>query len=176
MPETRGACWHTMPPCSRFALRVELAEAARALAMNADATALPLAVTPCRSNERGAWAALWLGPDEQLLLGPRDGAEACAARVALALQAVPHSLVDISHRQGAIELAGPYAADLINSGCPLDLGLAAFPVGACTRTVFARSDVVLWRRGRQEFRLEVWRSFLPYVLGLLAQAEPEFLD
>jgi sarcosine oxidase, subunit gamma len=176
MPEapSAGSCWRTTPPFTRFALRVSLQGAAQALA--SPAAGIPLATTACRSAMRGDWVALWLGPDEQLLLGAQDGAEAFRARLAMALQGIPHSLVDISHRQVAIDLSGPHAAALINTGCPLDLDLTAFPVGACTRTVFARADIVLWRRGVQEFHVETWRSFAPYVTGLLAKAEVEFMD
>lgn len=174
--EARGACWRTTPAFARLALRVNLADAQRALGPNAGPASFPLAVTACRSSVRADWAALWLGPDEQLLLGPENGAEAFATRLGAALQAVPHRLVDISHRQAAIDLAGPYAADLLNTGCPLDLDPRSFPVGACTRTLLAKAEVVLWRRGEDAFHLEVWRSFLPYVAGLLARAETEFLD
>ena len=113
MPEapSAGTCWRTTPPFTRFALRVSLQEAAQALA--SPAAGIPLATTACRSALRGDWVALWLGPDEQLLLGTEDGAEAFRARLATALQGIPHSLVDISHRQVAIDLSGPHAAALI---------------------------------------------------------------
>lgn len=127
-------------------------------------------VTPlteaCRAAAEGEHAALWLGPDEWLLLAP-DG-EAAALDAALAGQ--PHSLVDISHRNAAFEITGDGGPAVLNVGCPLDLDPAAFPVGMCTRTVLGKAEVVLWRRSPQRFHLEVWRSFAPYVLGFLGQA------
>ncbi len=116
-------------------------------------------------------AALWLGPDEQLLLAP-DGADITAA-LAPALRDLPHSLVDVSHRQTALEVSGPHATVLLNAGCPLDLDPAAFPVGMCTRTVLAKSEIVLWRTSEHVFHIEVWRSFAAYVSGFLAEAARE---
>lgn len=157
-----------LAPLARYALRVDLAAAATACA-----GAMPIATTVCRASQLGDWHALWLSPDEQLLLGPAATGTAFAALAGNALQGVPHSLVEVSHRQGAVEVSGPAAATLLNAACPLDLGLAATPVGFCSRTVFGKSEVVLWRRAEDAFQLEVWRSFLPYVHGLLALAAAE---
>jgi sarcosine oxidase, subunit gamma len=166
-----GLCWRTGPARSRLALRGEL----RDIAIVA-AAALPMAATPCRAVVSGDWAALWLGPDEQLLIGPEAAGPAALATLRGMLLALPHSLVDVSHRQCAIEVAGQHAATLLNTACPLDLDLPQFPVGACTRTVFGKMEIVLWRRGAEQFHLEVWRSFMAYATGLLTQAEAEFAD
>jgi sarcosine oxidase subunit gamma len=157
-----------LPPLARYALRVDVTAAAAACA-----GITPVAAAVCRASQLGDWHALWLGPDEQLLLGPVDAGATFAAAVGDALQGIPHSLVDVSHRQGAVEVSGPNAATLLNAGCPLDLGLAATPVGFCSRTVFGKSEVVLWRRAEDAFHLEVWRSFMPYVHGLLALVAAE---
>ena len=39
----------------------------------------------------------------------------------------------------------------------------------CTRTVFAKAEIVLWRRAEQRFHLEVARSFAAYVHELLGE-------
>jgi sarcosine oxidase subunit gamma len=163
-----GKCWRALAPQARFSLRVDLEAAAARLE-----AVVPASTETCRARTREAWAALWLGPDEQLLIGPEQDAARVAAAISGALQGIVHSLVDIGHRQGAIEVAGPAAAALINSECPLDLRLSAFPAGSCTRTVFAKAEIVLWRLDEQRFHVEAWRSFLPYVGGLLAEAERE---
>jgi len=116
----------------------------------------------------GERAALWLGPDEQLLLGA-EGAD-IAAILEPVLRDLPHSLVDISHRQIALEVSGPQATLLLNAGCPLDLDPSAFPVGMCTRTVLAKAQIVLWRTSEDTFHVEVWRSFAAYVSEFLAEA------
>ena len=147
-----------MAPVSRYNLRVSAAGIMEAGA--AYARALP--VEACRANDAGDKAALWLGPDEWLLIGP-DGFE-------MGQIAAPHSLVDVSHRQMALEVSGTRVEDLLNTGVMLDLRLSSFPVGMCARTLLGKAEVVLWRREAQRFQVEVWRSFAPYVFDFLTQA------
>lgn len=113
---------------------------------------------PCRAVVSGDRAALWLGPDEWLLLAPAG-------------QEIRHdeadSLVDVSQRQGCLIVAGPDAAQVLNGAVPLDLGLGAFPVGMCTRTICEKAEIVLWRTAPERFHVEVAHSFLPYVSTLL---------
>jgi sarcosine oxidase subunit gamma len=124
-------------------------------------------------------ATLWLGPDEHLLLdlepvGAEDDGAALEAALELAMQGVPHALVDISHRQFALEVSGPHAETILSGACPLDLDAGAFPVGMCTRTVFAKAEIVLWRTRADAFHVEIWRSFADYVAGILAEIGREF--
>lgn len=125
----------------------------------------------CRAEAATGRAALWLGPDERLLLAPDGAGESVAAALEAALAGHPHSLVDVSHRQVALRIAGSKASELLASGCPLDLDPAAFPAGMCTRTVLARAEVVLWRSSPEEYHLETGRSFSGYVLEWLREAE-----
>ena len=118
----------------------------------------------CRANASHGRAALWLGPDEWLLL--RGGADAFDADALM----LDHSLVDISHRQIGLEVSGPAAARLLNSFIMLDLDAAAFNAGSCTRTLFGKTEIVLWRKGAETFHVEVWRSYAGYVTGLLSEA------
>ena len=81
---------------------------------------------PLASAAEGPRAALWLGPDEWLLIAEDEPAD-LASRLEAALAGVFHALVDVSHRQVAIEVAGPGAARLLAAGVPLDLDLVGFP-------------------------------------------------
>lgn len=142
--------------------------------MTAAGNALGLSISQvaCRAATNGAanggLAALWLGPDEQLLLGAEDSD--IAAALGPVLRELPHSLVEVSHRQTALEVNGPRAAVVLSAGCPLDLDPSAFPVGMCTRTVVAKAEIVLWRTAEDIFHIEVWRSFAAYVSRFLAEA------
>jgi sarcosine oxidase, subunit gamma len=131
---------------------------------------LPLPASACRAVVQGERAALWLGPDEWLLICPEHAGEETTATLGAALAELPHSLVDVSHRQVALELAGARAPALLAAGCPLDVGLSAFPVGMCTRTVLGKAEIVLWRTAPEVFRIEVWRSFALYLTGFLEEA------
>ncbi|MEP9403685.1 sarcosine oxidase subunit gamma [Sphingomonas silueang] len=135
---------------------------------------IALPAEACRSVGDDSLAALWLGPDEWLLLSadaPDDWVASLQARLGDALCA----LVDVGHRQVALEVAdGRIGAErLLASGCALDLALTAFPVGMCTRTMYDKAEVVLWRRAPDRFHVEVWRSFARYTEGLLRVAESE---
>jgi sarcosine oxidase, subunit gamma len=79
----------------------------------------------------------------------------------------------VSHRNAGFLVSGPHAAGVLNAGCALPLDLAAFPVGKCTRTLFGKAEIVLWRREETAFRIEVWRSFAAYVADLVAEAARE---
>jgi heterotetrameric sarcosine oxidase gamma subunit len=127
-------------------------------------TAIGLAVPDtCRAITFGGNALLWLGPDEFLLLASDDAAPSLAGSV------------DVSHRDTALTVSGPRAAWVINAFCARDLHPAAFPVGMCTRTVFAKAEIVLWRTAAETFRIEVARSFAPYVWACLEEARREFV-
>jgi sarcosine oxidase subunit gamma len=164
------AAWLESPePASRFILR----GAPGALAAAGEAFGLSLPETACRAATDGNRAALWLGPDEQLLLAPDGEVDAIEASLARALQGHAYSLVDVSHRQVGFSIHGPHAEWLLESQCPLPLNLRDFPAGMCTRTVFAKAEIVLWRPAEQVFRLEVWRSFSLYVVQLLHEVARE---
>lgn len=133
----------------------------------AAALGIPPSTEACRASVGDTVAALWLGPDERLLL------RSPSAPAPELPDGVVGSLVDVSHRQVAITIAGPRAEEILASGCPLDLALSAFPMGACTRTLFHKAEVVLWRTAPERFHLEVWRSFARYVEALLIEADRE---
>jgi sarcosine oxidase, subunit gamma len=180
--------WLTgLPPAARFAFH----GGAEARAALDPVWGVAFSEAACRANAHSGRATLWMGPDEYLLLDfaggeprtveplpgqPPGGASASTLFDALegAMADVPHALVDISHRQFAFEMGGPHAATILSGACPLDLNLAEFPVGMCTRTALAKADITLWRTRADAFHLEVWRSFAGYVTGVLAEIAAEF--
>ena len=143
-----------LPPATRLIIR-------------GDASVLALmgltAPDTCRANTSGGNTLLWLGPDEFLMLASDDAALVLA------------NSVDVSHRDTALVVSGPRAAWVINAFCALDLHPAVFPVGMCTRTVLGKAEILLWRIAAETFRIEVARSFAPYVWACLEEARREFL-
>jgi sarcosine oxidase subunit gamma len=139
-----------------------------------EAWGTPLSRVACRATMAMGRAALWLGPDEWLLLAPGEEPETVAAQLAARLPGIGHALVDVSHRQTALILSGVLAETVLAGGNPLDLDIGAFPVGMCTRTLLGKSEIVLWRTGRETFHIEVWRSFAPYVWEFLREHMREF--
>jgi heterotetrameric sarcosine oxidase gamma subunit len=96
-------------------------------------------------HANGSRAALWLGPDEWLLIAPDGEMPALGAWMADALGDTPASIVDVSDRNLAIEVKGSKAAEAINAFNAARPHPDAFPVGMCTRTVFGKAEIVLWR-------------------------------
>jgi sarcosine oxidase subunit gamma len=156
------------PAAARFILR-----GTDAIDAAGKAFGVTLPTTPCRSATADARTVFWLGPDEWLLIAPAAEAAALRQVLSAALDGIAHALVDISTRQIALLVDGPDAATLLNTGTPLDLSLAAFPVGMVVRTIFEKAEIVLWRSAEHSFRVEVWRSFAPYVRALLETAASE---
>jgi sarcosine oxidase subunit gamma len=164
------AAWFEVEePLSRLIFRGDAAVRAAA----AQAFGVELPPTACRAATNGSRAALWLGPDEHLLLAPDGETGGIEAAIGSALGSQAYSLVDVGHRQVGFQVHGPHAAWLLESQCPLPLNLRDFPVGMCTRTLFGKAEIVLWRPATEVFRLEVWRSFSLYVVELLHEVARE---
>ena len=159
-----------LPASARFILRGGAFVAAAASA----ALGVPIRSEPMRAAHEGLRAALWLGPDEWLLLADVAEATALSASLTAALTGLTGCLVDVSQRQTAIEISGASAEDVLNVHVPLDLSVAAFPVHMSTRTLLAKSEVVLWRREPETFRIEIARSMAPYVWDMLHEAMLEY--
>jgi sarcosine oxidase, subunit gamma len=165
-----AAPWlEAQPPLARLIFRGDAT--ARSAASLAFGIELPAGAG--RAATDGTRAALWLGPDEQLLLAPDGEAAGVQASISSALGSHAHSVVDVSHRQVGFSVQGPHAQWLLESQCPLPLNLRDFPVGMCTRTLFGKAEIVLWRTSEQAFHIEVWRSFSRYVVQLLHEVARE---
>ena len=154
------------PPAARFILRGgEAVGVACGMVFGAEP---PSTLGPAGEGRRARGALAWPG---------RMAADRGRRRLApisdvleSVLDGTAHSLVDVSHRQIGLIASGPAAARVLNAGCPLDLGLTAFPVGFATRTLFDKVEIVLWRRAEASLHIEIWRSFAPYLAGSLAEA------
>jgi len=159
---------HPLAPTTR--LSIQSGPAAASSIGRALGVLLP--TVPCRAVTARDRAALWLGPDEWLVLAPL-AADDLVRTVMAALDGAPASVVDVSHRTVAYEITGPRAAWCLNAFCALDLDQRAFPIGMCTRTLLGKAEIVLWRTGGETFHIETARSLAPYVRDCLAEAAQE---
>jgi sarcosine oxidase subunit gamma len=159
---TKGVRITMLPPAERTSLRARAAS----VAALSKALGVTLPLKPKTSAAKGARTVLWLGPDEWLVIDEagKDPLADCAKVSAL------YSAVGISHRNVAISVEGPGAEATLAAGCPQDLSLAVFPVGACSRTILGKVEVVVLRIAEDAFRVECWRSFSDYVFTFLSEA------
>ena len=148
---------------ARDGVTVALASAATRYSLRGSATdlapftkiSLPDRIGDAR--EQAGELAIMLGPDEWLLVGAVSGDGA----------GQPVSITEVSERQVGLDVTGPRAAELLMSGCPLDL--ERMGIGRGTRTIYETVEIVVIRRASDAFRLEVWRSFAPWLWVALAR-------
>lgn len=160
-----GCTIRVLPPAARWSLRVAPAFAAAKPSLGGFSIDQPINTIVGDTH-----MSLRLGPDEWMLISEQaDSATSGAITGAAGSQF--HSLVDISHRNIAIELSGHEATMILSSNCPRDLGERAFPAGSATRTLFGKAEIILARPTTEpRFRIECWRSFARYTHGLIADA------
>ena len=146
-----GCTMTLVPAAKRYSLRGTAADLQGLMPIN-----LPTKIGDV--SDSGAGLAVMLGPDEWLLIG--------AVSVDSAGQAV--SITEITERQIGLAIEGPRAAELLMSGCPLDLERMA--TGRGTRTIYETVEIVVIKHSDTRFRVEVWRSFAPWLWAALAAA------
>jgi sarcosine oxidase subunit gamma len=130
----------------------------------------PLPLEPNTAWEDGPRAALWLGPDAWLVLGPPGAAGAIVDELEGALHGLHRSVVDVSASRAALELSGPRRFELLSTGCSLDLHPRAWRPGMCAQTLYARVPLVLHERPGGVTGLLVRPSYAASLVGLLLDA------
>src|SRR5579872_6075381 len=99
------------PPAARFILRG--GDAVRVACGMVFGAELPSRLGLAGEGDKRA--ALWLGPDEWLLVAPIADAAGIGDVLESVLEGTAHSLVDVSHREIGLIAGGPAAARVINA-------------------------------------------------------------
>jgi sarcosine oxidase subunit gamma len=151
------------------------ADPSNAGAMERLASALGFAL-PLEPNLTAGGAeqlALWLAPDEWLVLGPPGTQATLEARCRAGLGSDIGSVVDVSANRTTLELSGPAARAVLETGCSIDLHPRAFGPGRCAQTLVARINVILHQTTSEpRYRLLVRPSFAAYLATWLGDAKP----
>jgi sarcosine oxidase, subunit gamma len=124
-----------------------------------------LPLEPGTLTRTGDRLALWLGPDEWLLVGPPGSRFEPAGA---------GSIVDVSAARTTIEISGDRARDLLAHGCALDLHPSVFPEGRCAQTMLAQAQVILVHVDGV-YRVLVRSSYARYLAEWLVDAATEYL-
>jgi sarcosine oxidase subunit gamma len=117
--------------------------------------------------------ALWLGPDEWLVVTSTD-AVALADQLTAAVGEEPGLVLDVSANRTVLELTGSRARAVLEKGCPVDLHPRSFGPGHAVSTTLARVPVLLWQTGEDTYRLLPRSSFADYVARWVLDAMVEF--
>ena len=160
-----------VPYTGMVSLRVHPASAASARA--AAVLGAPLPTVCGEVAAAGSHSALWLGPDEWLVVTATD-AVALSDQLAAAVGEDPGLAIDVSANRTVLELSGPRARSVLEKGCPVDLHPRAFGPGRAVSTTLARVAVLLWQTGEETYRLLPRSSFADYVARWLLDAMLEF--
>ncbi|KAB1148264.1 sarcosine oxidase subunit gamma [Streptomyces luteolifulvus] len=138
---------------------------------------LQLPLEPNTVVHGGELTALWLGPDEWLLVGRPGTQRELESRIREAAGNEPVSVTDVSAQRTTLLVTGSRARDLLAHGCALDLHPRAFGAGRCAQTTLARTQVVLVARDepRAGFWVLVRSSFAGYLTDWLLDAATEYL-
>ena len=144
VPETQyvaaGVTISLAGPMQRYALRARRAENLETV----------FQVTMPRKIGASEGGIACLGPDEWYL---RTEAGATIPTAS----GLPVAITDISDRSTCLVLEGPRAAEILMSGCPIDLD--NFAIGRATRTIYETVEVMIIREADDRFHVELWRSF-----------------
>ncbi len=140
------------------------------------ALGVPLPVAPNTMVRGGGLAALWLGPDEWLVVGPPGASGGLEARLRGAVGGAHAAVTDVSAQRTTVLVAGPRGRDLLAHGISLDLHPRSFGPGRCAQTLLARARIVLAARDepRPGFWVLVRSSFAGYLAEWLLDAAAEY--
>ena len=107
--------------------------------------------------------ALWLGPDEWLIVGPPGTEDSISKDLERALVGLPHSVVDVSAARAILEVEPAVRLDLLPQGCGIDLHPRSWREGMCAQTLLARVPVILQER-ETSTRIFIRPSFANYLV------------
>ncbi len=134
-----------------------------------------LPLEPNTVAEGSGLAALWLGPDEWLVLTPAGQETGVAQSLRDALDGQHVAVTDVSGGQTVINIAGEHARDVLAKGCSLDLHPRVFGPGRCAQSLVAKAGVTLRQNDvSPSFDLIVRRSFAEYLALWLEDAAQEY--
>ncbi len=148
-------------------------DAFRAAAEAALGFALPRA--PNTTATAGDRTALWLGPDEWLVVAPPGGKNEIACALRRALSSLSAAVTEVGETCTVISVSGPRARDVLAKGCTLDLHPREFGPGRCAQSTVDRIDVILHQTDKgPSYELYVQRSFAEHLWLWLEDAALEY--
>ncbi|MEX2650081.1 MAG: sarcosine oxidase subunit gamma family protein [Alphaproteobacteria bacterium] len=118
--------------------------------------------------------ALWLGPDEWLVVDAPGTEAKLVADLRKALDGLHAGVTDVTDGRTVIRLNGPNVRDVLAKGCALDLHPRAFGPARCAQTRLAKATVILHQLDAQTFDVYIERSFADYLWRWIEDAGQEY--
>ena len=131
---------------------------------------LDLPKAPRTSSVWGDVKALWLSPDQWLILCTREKAPALQGELAKALEGILSLAVDVSDMRCIIRLEGEGVRETLMKGCSLDLIGNDYAPGTVRRVRFAEIAGLINVVEDNVIDLYVFRSYADYTWDFLLKA------
>jgi sarcosine oxidase subunit gamma len=129
-----------------------------------------LPVVPNTTTSQNDRRALWLGPDEWLVVGPDGQQEILEQALRSGLNGAFGSIVDASAERTLLEISGARTPEILAHGVPIDLDPRSFGPNRCAQTLLAKAQVIIERRDDSGFFLYVRTAFASYTAEWLLDA------
>ncbi len=125
---------------------------------------------PRTSTSWGDLKALWLSPDQWLILSPRNKTTALLAELNAALAKIHSLAVDVSDMRSIIRLEGDGVRETLMKGSTLDLIGTDYKSGTVRRMRFAEIAALLHIVEETVIDIYVFRSYAEYTWAFLMKA------
>jgi sarcosine oxidase, subunit gamma len=135
-----------------------------------DVLGLDLPKAPRTTNTWGDMKALWLSPDQWLILCPGDKAQKILAELNTSLKGIHSLAVDVSDMRAIIRLEGEHARTTVMKGTSIDLTHNNYPPGTIRRMKFAEVGALLHIIEDDVIEVYVFRSYADYTWEFLLKA------
>jgi len=135
-------------------------------------TQLLLPTKPLQSTSNEDYTIHWISPDEFLLICPEN----TEFKVETLLRAEMiddkshYAIVNVTSGQTVVEISGSRAESILKKSTPYDIHPFILSLGKVVTTVFAKTQVILWRTSNENFSVVIRRSFSDYFWRWLVDA------
>lgn len=131
---------------------------------------LDLPKQPRTSATWGDIKALWLSPDQWLVLCAADKADALTTALREALGAVHSLVVNVSDMRTVLRLEGEGVRETVMKGTSIDLTQGDYPPGSVRRMLFAGIAALLHVVDDDVIDLYVFRSYATHAWDFIAKS------
>ncbi len=139
------------------------------------ALGLSLPKSPNSTVSAKGITALWLGPDEWLVVGPPGSEGKIAVDLRAALAGQHAAITNVSEGRTVIGLAGRHARDVLMKGCPLDVHPREFKTGDCAQSALAKAIIILHQTSdAPAYDIYCERSMADYLWSWLEDAAEDY--
>ncbi len=164
--DSRGVWASEIPLLAYISLRGDAGDAAFVEKV-VSVIGMPLPVAPCTFAASNGVTALWMSPDEWMIVCRRERLSELTSGLKSILQGIRSQVADNSGGYTQVSLQGRNALDVLQHASVYDF--AALQPGRVVGTTFGKSSVYAYRADNG-FRLIMRRSFADYIWRYLVRA------